>query len=445
MRSNFWFMGLFVAAFCLYGCLPKAPINEQEKAEMLYLKAANLQGDEEFAKATDEFEAFVGRYPQSNKADNAQLEIGNNYRRQDEYEKAISAYEMVLEKYPDGGVVDQAMLNIGDGYLDMNEREKSVTAYQKLVDKYPYLGNNVAEEAQSRIDVLEELKNAEEIVQFGDTNIRDNAQYHIASIYFHVFQDYPRAIKEFNKVIEDYPDSELADDAMWTIGECYWAQATLVTPPRGETDEQQAYVRIQRITDRYPQLAELDSYDTDGYPHWPAGRRGGKLNRYELYFAEVRRLLSRYPNLKDWQFKNFIAEDYRKALDIWDKLILQYPNTDSAANAPQKMSERLTEVGRLYYVSGMYDFASILFKESLQIWPSPEAHIYLAYYYADSHIYTQWTYSRSRVFQHIKEAEKLVPPGSDLALDLKNLKTWMNYRSRIESLEKTYFNLKNNQ
>lgn len=439
MKAVNLLVGLYLAAILISGCLPKAPVSPQEAADMLYLKAANLQESEEYDKATDEFAAFVGRYPKSNNADNAQLEIGNNYRIQGDYNKSISAYEMLLEKYPQSDVVDSALLGIGDSYLDLGERSKAIETYQKLIDKYPYLNNEVAEEAQNRLDTIGEIKQYEKVIESGDKDIRDNAQYQLGNIYFSVFNDYDKAIEEFNKVVENYPQSELADDAMWMKGECYWAKAAYA-PPSGETQEQQAFIRVQYITDRYPQLSELDRYDTDGYPHWPAGKRG---DRYELYFAEVRRLLTKYPDLKSRNFQDFIPEDYKNALDIWNKLILEYPNTDAAANAPKKISEKITELGKLYYANSMPHFASILFKESLQIWPSPEAHIYLAYYYADVHDYTRWTYYQARIFRHIKEAEKLVSPDSDLALDLKNLKSWMNYRARLESLEAAYFNLKN--
>jgi len=433
-------IGLCLAAIFISGCLPKAPVSTQEVADMLYLKATNLQDSEKYNKATDEFETFISKYPNSNNADNAQLEIGNNYRIQGEYDKAISAHEALLEKYPQSDVADSALLSIGDSYLDLGEREKAVAIYQKLIDKYPYLNNEEASEAQNRIYILQEIEEYEEIIESGDKSMRDNAQYQIGNIYFSIFNDYDKAIEEFNKVVEDYPQSELADDAMWMVGECYWAKAAYTVLPRGETQEQQAFIRLQYTTARYPQLLELDRYDTDGYPHWPAGKRG---DRYEIYFAEVRRLLTKYPDLKNWTFQDFIPENYKNALDIWNSLILEYPNTDAAARTLKNISERITELGKFYYANSTPHFASILFKESLQIWPSPEAHIYLAYYYADVHDYTSWTYYKARIFRHIKEAEKLVPPNSDLALDLKNLKSWMNYRTRLESLEAAYFNLKN--
>jgi len=443
---------IILISICWSGCLPKAPISEQEKADMLYTKAATLQEDEEYAQAMEEFKAYVAKYPKSNDADNAQLEVGNGYRIQSELEidpdkkeklleQAILAYQAAVDS--GGDIVDLAVLKIGDCYFVKGEDDEAIATYKKLVDKYPYLSVLEASEAVNRIEAIDMLEGAEEDLNTLDRDVMDNAQFCIANLYLNVFGDYDRAIKEFGKVVTDYPESELADNAMWMIGECYWEKGAMSLPPEIEPkkyQQQRAFARLQHVIDRYPQFAEMNRYDTDGYPHWPAGQRG---DRYEMYFTEVRRLLSKYPRLKDWRFEDFIPLDYAKSLDTWNNLILKYPNTDAVANAPENIAQKLAELGKIYYNIGMAeDFASVLFKESLLSYPTPEAHIYMAYYYADVRAYTKWTYYRTRAFLHIKEAEKLVKPDSDLALDLKNLKTWLNYRLRVESLEAKYYNLK---
>jgi len=448
-RGNI-FVIILISIFWL-SCLPKAPISEQEKADMLYTKAATLQEDEEYDRAMNEFKAYVAKYPKSNDADNAQLEVGNGYRIQSELatdpeekekllEQAILAYQAAVDS--GGDIADVAILKIGDCYFVKDMRDKAIDTYKKLVDKYPYLSVLEASEARNRIEAVEMLEDAEEDLKRLNRDVMDNAQFHIANLYLNVFGDYDKAIKEFEKVITDYPESELADNAMWMVGECYWEKGALSLPPKIEPQkyhQQRAFARLQHIMDRYPQFAEMNRYDTDGYPHWPAGLRG---DRYEMYFAEVRRMLSQYPQLKDWRFEDFIYSDYAKALDTWNSLILKYPNTDAAAGAPENIAQKLAELGKVYYNIGMADFASVLFKESLITYPTPEAHIYMAYYYADVRAYTKWTYYRAGAFLHLKEAEKLVKPDSDLALDLKNLKTWLNYRLRVEALEAKYYNLK---
>ena len=444
------FAVILMSIFCL-GCLPKAPIGEQEKADMLYTKAATLQEDEEYARAMEEFKAYVAKYPKSDDADNAQLEVGNGYRIQSELaadpeekekllDQAILAYKAAVGS--GGDIVDLALIKIGDAYFAKGERKEAIVTYKNLVDKYPYLSVLEASEAANRLEAIELLEDAEEDLKTLNKEVADNAQFRIANLYFNVFGDYDKAIKEFEKVLTDYPDSELADNAMWMIGECYWEKGGMNLPPKiapKKSQQQEAFARLHHITDRYPQFSEMDRYEADKRPPWPAGQRG---DRYEMYFAEVRRLLSRYPQLKDWRFEDFIPSDYAQALNTWNNLVLKYPNTDAAAVAPENIAQKLAELGKIYYNIGMADFASVLFKEALITYPNPATHIYMAYYYADVCAYTKWTYYRTRAFLHLKEAEKLVKPNSDLALDLKKLKTWLNYRLRVESLEAQYYNLK---
>lgn len=310
---------MYTGCVVLAGCLLKAPVSEQEAAEMLYLKATNLQNDDEYHEAATEFKQYVAKYPTSDDVDNAQLQIGNSYRNQSDYEAAVEAYQLVDR---DGDAIDEAMLAAGDAHLMLGRRTEALVSYRDLTDKYPYLNNNFARAAQDRIDSLIQLDTLRTDLKTSPPTQRDNAQHQIAKLHFNIGH-YDIASREFEKVYIDYPESELADDAMWMQGECYWQKARQKPVPLIETQEQEAFIRVQRIVDRYPQLTELSRYDADGYPHAPAGKRG---DRYELYYAETRRLLNRYPDLKRWRVEDFLSPDDRTAFEIWFGLIDKYPN-----------------------------------------------------------------------------------------------------------------------
>lgn len=416
--------------FAVAGCAAKGPLTEQEKADEIFSRAVELQGIESHEQAADEFKKFVGKYPNSNDADNAQLGIGDSYRLQGKYEAAIEAYSLVDSN---GDVGDVAQLRTGDSYMALGNREEAYNTYQKLVHKYPYLNNEVSKAADERIGALERIKKNTEIIKNGSESQRDNAQYDIGEVYFSVFQDYDSAAREFKKVEDNFPNSELVDDAVWMIGECHWVIAEKSPiAMRGAHLELEAFVRLQHIVDIYPQLNELERFDTDGYPHWPAGKRG---DRYELYFAEVRRLLNKFPELKLKKYRDFLPEPYQQALEIWNDLIYKYQNSNAAAQAPQRIAKKLSELGRFHYNISMEDFASIILKKSLEYWPTAEANLLLAYYYADVRVYTRWTSYRTRSFEHLAAAEKLADPHSSLATEIKQAKIWLNYRLRIEALE----------
>jgi tol-pal system protein YbgF len=428
-------LSLILIAGCAISNVSNAPISGIEGAELLYDEAAAAQHAEEHQIAATKFEEFVSKYPQSQDADNAQLAIGDNYFHLREYNKAIEAYQTVIQKYPTSDSADITLLRLGDAHMALDNQTEASKAYWQLIQKYPNLEIEVAVMAQSRIKAIEEIQNDLQIIANGEDSQKDNAQYHIAQIYFERFQNYDKAIEEFKKVVDKYPDSELADNAAWMIGECYWAKGGH-SPLPVLSKEALAFIRLQRIFDRYPQLSELDRYDVDGYPHWPAGRRG---DRYELYFAEVRRLLNRYPDLKQKKWPDFVSPEYGQTIQTWERILQMYPNSDAASQMPRRMAERLLQLGRGMYnigVKGGYaDFASLIFKASLEAQPTPEAHLYLARYYADLAQHTPWLYYRTRAFNNLDAAEALVPPGSQLAAEVKDLKTFINYRLRLEALE----------
>ncbi len=435
MRTRYRSTAL-LACFCtvlLIGCAAKTPITSEKDADSLFSSATDLQQSEDYAGAEAKFKAFMAKYPESDRADNAQLAIGHTQYYRGEYKAAIEAYRLVPR---DGDVADEASLAVGDAYLALGEVEQARAAYQGLLEKYPYLNDPQAQQAQEHLDAIDDLEAAAEDLRVASPESRDNAQFYLADIYFSTFQDYSRSIREFEKVYIDYPNSELADDAMWMVGESYWARASEYVTSEKISREQQAYVRLHRMIDVYPQLVGLMGPKVGIKPHWPAGRRG---DRYELYYAESRRLLNRFPTLKDRVYSDFLDPDYQAALGIWDELMRKYPNSDAAAQAPEKMAVHLVDLGKLYYNLGLADFSSVLMRESMRFMPLPEAHIYLAYYYADARTHVRSTYYLTRSFQHIGEAQKLVPPDSNLASDLKQLKSWMNYRMRLEALEALYY------
>jgi len=423
---------LYVFALLIVaGCAgSKAPVTPQQEAKTLYDEAARLQDAEAYDEAGAQFEEYVRKYPESDSADNAKLKIGDGLFQQGKYEEAIKAYQDILDNYPGGDSADQALLSMGDVYFAQQKNDEAVKTYEKLLTKYVLVSKDVADRAQVRIDSIENIAEDMQIIKEGPDEEKDNAQYDIADTYFTVFGDYARAKEEFQKLVDQWPKSELADDALWEVGECHWSIATQTLPSKDFSEEQLAYMDLIETIDRYPQLARLDLFRLDA--HWPAGKRG---DNYELAYAEVRRIVNKYPGLKEKKTADLLPENYRKAFEIWQNVIYTYPNTDTAVQAPGRIALAFVNLGNLYNNMGLRDFSFLLFRESLMAMPTPEGHLGMARYYAKitSVSGTPWAYRRA--FYHIKKAEELTTPGSRMASAVGWAKEWMNYKMRIESLE----------
>jgi len=429
-RVIYLFM-LFITLLILTSCAgPMAPMTPEQEADMLYAKASQLHNAEFYDEATDQFEEYVRKYPESNSADNAKLQIANGYFQQVRYEEAIAAYQDILDTYPEGDAADKAMLRIGDAYFAQQKNTEAIEAYEKLLLKYPHFNTQVAISAHDRMNSVEDIEEDMRIIEEGPDADKDNAQYDIANIYFMVFDNYELARLEFQKVVDKWPKSELADDAQWKIGECYWHIASLQLPSRSFSEEQLAYIKLIEIYDRYPQLAGLKMFHLD--VHWPAGKRG---DSYELAYAQVRRIVNKYPNIKERKTIELLPEYYSKAFEAWQDTIYTFSHTDTAAAAPELIAYALIDLGNLYYNMDMKHFGCTLFRESLMAMPTPEGHLGMARYYANITSASGLPWAYRKAFRHIKEAEKMTPPGSRMASKVSWAKEWMNYKMRIEALE----------
>jgi TolA-binding protein len=427
---KFKLFSLFILLTFVACAGPRAPMTPQQEEDMLYAKASRLHQAEFYDEAGAQFEQFAQKYPESDSADNAKLQIANGHFQQGKYEEAVAAYQEIVDTYPESDAADHALLSIGDVYFAWEKNDQAIEAYEKLLRKYPRFSIPVASGAQNRMNAVEDIEEDMRIIKEGADEDKDNAQYDIADIYFSVFGNYERASEEFQKVVDQWPGSELADDALWKIGECYWNIAARKLPSRALSQEQLAYISLIEIYDRYPQLAGLEMFRLD--VHWPAGKRG---DSYELAYAQVRRIVNKYPGIKEKRTIDFLPENYRTAFGAWQNVIYAYSHTDTATTALERIALAFVDLGNLYYNMGLKHFGCILFRESLTTMPTPEGHLGMARYYANITSVSGLPWAYRRAFYHIKEAEKLTPPDSSMANEVSWAKEWMNYKMRIESLE----------
>jgi tol-pal system protein YbgF len=98
--------------------------------------------------------AFIDTFPQSDRADDAQLYIGNSLVYQAKYTDAIAAYQKVITSYPQGDVVPQAYFKLGQAYeTGTKQLDLARKAYETLVQKYP--SSNEAQLGKQRLAGLD--------------------------------------------------------------------------------------------------------------------------------------------------------------------------------------------------------------------------------------------------------------------------------------------------
>ena len=208
-------IAIFMSIACVFvaRCLPQA-LAEPERADWLYLRAIPPHNNAAYEEATVEFKQFVTKYPQSDDPDNVQVQRGKSDRNRGDYEAAIEAYPLVSR---DDSAIDEAALAIGDAYSMPRCHSEVFSSYLRFADKSSYLNNVFARSAQERMDALIQLGALRADLKPHPQAQRDHADSQMSTTVYFNPNDDDTPIRKFNKIYVDYPESELAGEALWMV------------------------------------------------------------------------------------------------------------------------------------------------------------------------------------------------------------------------------------
>lgn len=118
--------------------------------EAQYRTAFNLLRDKRYNEAVAAFEAFLGAYPSSSLAPNAQYWMGESNYVSGRYDQAIQAFEGVRKNYGGSSKAADASLKIGMSYKAQGKITNAKAVLTDVVSKYP--GTKAAQIAQTQLD-----------------------------------------------------------------------------------------------------------------------------------------------------------------------------------------------------------------------------------------------------------------------------------------------------
>ena len=108
---------------------------EAEKA--LYDQAFQSLKDLKYADSAQQFQTFLGQYPNSEYADNAQYWLGESYYVTRNYEIALEAFQGLLSNYPDSPKVPDGLLKIGYTHYELKQWDQARAALTQVQEQYP--------------------------------------------------------------------------------------------------------------------------------------------------------------------------------------------------------------------------------------------------------------------------------------------------------------------
>jgi len=108
---------------------------EGEKAA--YDQAFQSLKDLKYAASAEQFLNFVGQYPNSEYADNAQYWLGESYYVTRNYDIALEAFQGLLGNYPDSPKVADGLLKIGYTHYELKQWDQARAALVQVQEQYP--------------------------------------------------------------------------------------------------------------------------------------------------------------------------------------------------------------------------------------------------------------------------------------------------------------------
>jgi tol-pal system protein YbgF len=92
------------------------------------------------------FQAFITQFPKAEKADDAQVLIGNCYLGAGKNDRAVEAYDLAIRTYPAGNALPEAYYRKGLALRNLKQADRAREAFETVVKNYP----NSAEASLSR-------------------------------------------------------------------------------------------------------------------------------------------------------------------------------------------------------------------------------------------------------------------------------------------------------
>ena len=133
------------------GTTPGSPASVPDP-ETLYKSGLSYLSGGQYDLANQAFQDFLKNYGDSELASNAQFYIGESYYVQKNFARAIEEYNRCLERYPSGNKLAAAQLKKGYALQELGQKTAAERELRSLIQRYP--NSHEADLAEQRLKKL---------------------------------------------------------------------------------------------------------------------------------------------------------------------------------------------------------------------------------------------------------------------------------------------------
>ena len=132
---------------------PSAPgASTVPDADSLYSQGLSNYNGGQWDLSIQAFQEYLKYYKDTDRASNAQFYIGECYYSQGDYNRAIEAYDLCSEKYPNGNKAAEAQLKKGFSLLALDQKAAGERELRSLIQRFP--DSHEADLARQRLKKL---------------------------------------------------------------------------------------------------------------------------------------------------------------------------------------------------------------------------------------------------------------------------------------------------
>lgn len=147
----------------------------------------------EWAQAADVFGKLVKAFPASQFAPESRFRQGESLFNTKDYKRAMAVYDLLLQEYPESEWVGDALYSKAWALINLGRKNEAVPLFREIVEKYPNRRR-------------------------GTLTLGELSQYTLGDYYYSI-EKYEEAAVEYRKFMELYPNSERVPRAQFLLGQ----------------------------------------------------------------------------------------------------------------------------------------------------------------------------------------------------------------------------------
>ncbi len=188
--------------------------------EKHYLNAESYFAQGDYRNAISGYDLVISSSPQSELVGSASLRKAECYYNLKNYGEALNLFDQLWKNYGDSFLAPEILYGTSQCYLRQGKIEEAESVLERLISSFPgYLQEERVNYSLGLIQYYQG-KYGQALESFGKVD-DVYADYYEAGCLEELNRQLPAQAK-YKEVIEKYPESELADDALYGMGETFY-------------------------------------------------------------------------------------------------------------------------------------------------------------------------------------------------------------------------------